>query len=838
MGRTTKRILSITLAFAVTLASVCGGVRIHGVTPDTKAAKAAEAAGLYISNVAVSYASSREAAEKELGEEYTVLENKVGECFVGYTTTDDPDLAIRDIKVQSMTGKYSVSDYEELLKNHKDAIDDQVDIFVPALIEFTKNYDSDMDAALIICKHLNCFYEDDSDMAFGDYLLEQGRRLTGDAKDATARKELEKIFVEGNDDLIRQMENLITQGIDTKVTIKGTWVTRMSELGPRGLIDLYKQSFKNLRSDSAVKKQLEKDFGEDAAMLLKELPKLQTYLRERTDSDVAKAIEDGDEKKVEALSDEIGDTENIWDQKDDPTIPEIAESMGESMDRLTDAVEYNENAAMGALKLFLKGISYGDQTMYDFLMNENIEKSDLYTFAYVLSAGQKSIIRDVGLYSVFQSAMSGYAEEDEENADLDDVISEKSFSIYDGVDRDVFKGDTALTEDALKRMQTDNDNSFLTMPPAVSGLLAIAALAVGTYCFVKLTSIVLNGGVVTKVKYVHQTVTYIQGENSLAFKTANKAANLIVDECNIMMENQYALQAKYIEQKGLVKDFKLDVNFKKVEPDFFETKVKSLYQELKAKGNYEKVVNMSEATKKQFLDERWAEFKKLNDERIKILNSKTVLEQTQKQTSYTRIGIGARVLYVIGALAAFAFAGYEIYQMVKKDPKVEFTEIPANMVNRTYDEDEINYMTYSVAKTKDGKKADLRNWKGNQWVALYTTSDENAGEPILASSFAASESNTTSDANMAPVSEFCYKDAYNISEKKAAYLFFKTGMQAPDAADEDPDQPGAANDGVAGTPETEAAVFGWSGMLWIILVLVVIVGVGVGTAIYIRKRKR
>ncbi|MBQ4462851.1 MAG: hypothetical protein II915_00390, partial [Eubacterium sp.] len=707
MVRTSKSILSITLSLAVTLASVCGGVRIHGVTPDTKAAKAAEAAGLYISDVAVSYASSREAAEKELGEEYTVLENKIGESWVGYTTTDDPDLAIRDMKVQAMNGKYSVSDYKEVLKNHQETIKDQVDILVPALIEFTKNYDSDMDAAVVVCKHLNCFYEDDTDMAFGDYLLEQGRKLITDANDATAKKELEKIYVEANSDLIQQMENLITQGIDTKVNKKGTWVTRMSELGPRGLIDMYKQSFKNLRSDSAVKKQLEKDYGEDAAMLLKELPKLQTYLRERTSSDVAKAIENGDEKKVEALSDEIGDTESIWDQKDDPTIPEIAESMGESMDRLTDAVDYNENAAMGALKLFLKGISYGDQTMYDFLMNENIEKSDLYTFAYVLSAGQKSIIRDVGLYSVFQSAMSGYAEEDEESYIFDEV-GEKAFSIYDGVDRDVFNGDTALTEDALKRMQTDNDNSFLTMPPAVSGLLAIAALAVGTYCSVKLTSIVLNGGVVTKVKYVNQTVTYIQGENSLAFKTANKAANLIVDECNIMMENQYALQAKYIEQKGLVKDFKLDVNVKKVEPDFFETKVKSLYQELKAKGNYEKVVNMSEATKKQFLDERWAEFKKLDAERVKILNSETVLKQTQKQTSYTRIGIGARVLYVIGALAAFAFAGYEIYQMVKKDPKVEFTEIPANMVNRTYDEDELNYMTYTVAKTKDGKKADLR----------------------------------------------------------------------------------------------------------------------------------
>ena len=530
MVRTSKSILSITLSLAVTLASVCGGVRIHGVTPDTKAAKAAEAAGLYISDVAVSYASSREAAEKELGEEYTVLENKIGESWVGYTTTDDPDLAIRDMKVQAMNGKYSVSDYKEVLKNHQETIKDQVDILVPALIEFTKNYDSDMDAAVVVCKHLNCFYEDDTDMAFGDYLLEQGRKLITDANDATAKKELEKIFVEGNDDLIRQMENLITQGIDTKVNKKGTWVTRMSELGPRGLIDMYKQSFKNLRSDSAVKKQLEKDYGEDAAMLLKELPKLQTYLRERTSSDVAKAIENGDEKKVEALSDEIGDTESIWDQKDDPTIPEIAESMGESMDRLTDAVDYNENAAMGALKLFLKGISYGDQTMYDFLMNENIEKSDLYTFAYVLSAGQKSIIRDVGLYSVFQSAMSGYAEEDE-NDDLADAVKEKSFSIYDGVDRDVFKGDTALTEDALKRMQTKADNWSLTTASCISGVLAVVSAGIGIACTVRLGSVIKNGGVLEKVSYENVKIT-LSGNCTEAYKAADEAVKTLQDTDN------------------------------------------------------------------------------------------------------------------------------------------------------------------------------------------------------------------------------------------------------------------------------------------------------------------
>ena len=42
--------------------------------------------------------------------------------------------------------------------------------------------------------------------------------------------------------------------------------------------------------------------------------------------------------------------------------------------------------------------------------------------------------------------------------------------------------------------------------------------------------------------------------------------------------------------------------------------------------------------------------------------------------------------FILGAAAAFAFAGYEIYCMTRKET-VEFTHIPANMVSRTYGDD-------------------------------------------------------------------------------------------------------------------------------------------------------
>ena len=835
-------VTSFTLVLAVTAASVCGGIRIKGVTPEVKETKAASAAEPFIDDIAISYASSREEAQNELGDEYTILENKVGECWVGYTTTDDQDAAIRDIKVQSMSGKYSVSDYEELLKNHKEAIKGQVETLVPALIEFTKNHDSGLGAAMIIYKNLNCFYEDDSDMAFGDFLLEQGHRLISDSGDATATKKLEKIYTEANADLIQEMESLIAKGTDTKIEKKGTWLDRMSELGPHGLIDIYKQAYKNLKSDSAVNKKLENEYGDDADVLLKELKSIQSFIREKEGSDVAKAIEDGEDSKVDDMSTKVADIKSGSEPTDDSTVEEIAESMGQSLDALPEIIEFNENVSAEALVLVLKATPYGDQTMYDLFMNEKIEKSDLYTMAYVLTEGQKSIIGDTGLYSTLMAAATGYAEETEDTDDLVEAVGEKAFSIYDGVDRSVFEGDTALTEDALKRMQTEDDNSSLTASACVSGLLATFAACIGVYCSVKLVKSIMNPEGITTKKTKMKIIQV--GESSESFKKADKVVNKLQNEVEIMSKNEYALRGKMIQKAKLLENFKFNV-VGKTSAEIYESYLKAVDM---LGGAEQKVITFSKEAEKAFLAQRTTKLQEKLMLREKAYFSGDVVGyRTGTEVSMRPVSNTARICYVLGAVVAFAFAGYEIYQMVKKDPKVKYTDIPAKMVSRTYDDDQISYMTYGVARTKDGKKADLRNWKGKEWVALYTTSDKGAGDPILASTLMSTDKNAVSDSGYNPVSEFCYTDVYNVSEKNDTYLFFKSGTKNTDedneteVSDETEDADGSVPSGSAvgdGTDNTEGSVFGGAGIVWIILLIVVVIGVGGGTAVYFRKRKK
>ena len=183
---------------------------------------------------------------------------------------------------------------------------------------------------------------------------------------------------------------------------------------------------------------------------------------------------------------------------------------------------------------------------------------------------------------------------------------------------------------------------------------------------------------------------------------------------------------------------------------------------------------------------------------------------------------------------------------VKKKPGVEYTEIPENMVSRTYEGNEIVYMTYSVAKTAKGKKADLHNWKGNEWLAVYTTSDENAGDPILANTLRSSDTSSLSDAEYNPVSEFCNSGSCKLleGEKHSAYLFFKRGTEAVEAEEdqeieeeteeEDMDTSDAVSGDAVGT---EASVFGYPLILCMIGLVLIVIIAGAGGVIYARRRR-
>ena len=820
MKRMSKAVMAITLTFALTLTSVCGGVCIHGVTPEAKKSLAADTTGKYVKDIKISHKSSKDEAEKELGPDYTVLDRNFnkgmsGDSWIGYSTTNDPDLAITDIKAMGMDGNFSESDYKTFLDNHIKDVDEQLKVVIPAIIEYAKNYDSGMKTAEDICSLLNLYYEEDSGKNMGDLLLEMGRSLQKDKNDSNATGILKKIFVQGNNAAVIAIENLLVKAGDTKLVKNGSWLTRMSLLGPNGLYEIYKQVNKG-KKKNAILNLMDADLGDEAKDLLAEMGHLREILDEAENSSFAEAADD--EASVDKMVSDVVEAKPK-DIPFDSDSDKLVEAMYAEAENATNGISLNNEASHFVIAEILKDTPYGDdKSMYDFFMNEKIEKKDLYTLAYVLSDGQKGIIRDIGIYPIFESILTEYTEEN--NSKLDEILDnsdlgEGLLSVYEGIDRSIFEGDTAITDDTLKNMETKQ--VFDVIQPdnkEASMLFAVAASIVG---------VVFTGAAITVFQnrvYTTQTTAYRVVEK-ITPVVKNMQKNLV-----LMQTYDNVWKLHYLELHYKISPFQEELG--KIALDSTaKTKISELY------------TKTLEAMRKAGLTELAAEVESFGAKTQKSFThfyKNAINLELYRNEAYTvtnrfkipRGSVSSRILFTLGAVAAFAFAGYEIYCLTKKTT-YEFGHIPANMLSRTYG-DNTSYVTYHAVTDSTGKATDLHDSKGKGWQVIYTTSDCKAGEPVIASSLEILDASTTSDLEKKGLMYFGSSDPANLGDSKytgkktdQTYIFYKTD----DASDEE----------VYAGDNTESSVFGGPGMIWIVLIMLVVAGfAAVGGVIY-RKRR-
>jgi len=95
------------------------------------------------------------------------------------------------------------------------------------------------------------------------------------------------------------------------------------------------------------------------------------------------------------------------------------------------------------------------------------------------------------------------------------------------------------------------------------------------------------------------------------------------------------------------------------------------------------------------------------------------------------------VVAIVAGVVLLAFAAAKIYNRYFASEEVVLTDIPLYMVDMHETDGGTEYIYYSLALTKDGKKADIHNATSGekQWLAIYTTKDKKAGKPIAANVF-------------------------------------------------------------------------------------------------------
>ena len=104
--------------------------------------------------------------------------------------------------------------------------------------------------------------------------------------------------------------------------------------------------------------------------------------------------------------------------------------------------------------------------------------------------------------------------------------------------------------------------------------------------------------------------------------------------------------------------------------------------------------------------------------------------------------IGAIACLALAIITALVYVGMYIYEQYERHTRKQLP-IPAIMVDKDVESDAGKLVTYrAVLWNKDRNddsgrenRADINGDAGEQWIALYTTTDKTMGDPILADSF-------------------------------------------------------------------------------------------------------
>ncbi len=682
LKKTCKAVISLVLAMVLTFGT-CVNVL------------AASSKNKYIKDVILSYGKTADEAKAWLTENgYEILDYDLNEgaddtfstaraVYLGYTTTNNAEEAITDMRLMNMKGGYSVQDYQMLLDEQKANIKLFMDNFIVAINEYRANYKAGQGRAVAAHDMLNLLYDDDSQQYMGDALLNKIKEEYSDeewsalSEDEQAKvADMTTILMQANSDAVLTIEQTLATATDTGDTL---WIDRYESAGSYDdMLDAIMEE-KNLSVNEA-EKALAAEYDEDAKTIAAQFETYKDYLEKYTNSDISF---ENTEAEIEAYQAEHADFDQVnWF---------AAGTQYELISRLMN-----------------DGIS-----LYELVTSEDydVKGADsylLYPLVSCLTEGQRACLELLPMYQVVALGINNDAAAEEGMESLTDELTEKlKTSIYDGVDRTIFGGDVALTNEAIRLQAATGKNAVDTGWDHISG----ASIALYASFAVSLAMTV--GAWVANAHFYNLQVEYSSMAYNIGAAKAAVADNVekitaggaTMDQINTY--NQAAMDARDAVRVGA-----------------------------RAQG--------------------WATFFK-----------------------YAGIAMTCISVVLIG------LSLWSTYNDLKDYYNAEFTPIPMHMVDEnTNDSGEKVYTYYDAVKCNRveagfvtdankllGDYGDINGDVGRQWVALYTTKDKAAGDPITAVPVVQYQSSDIPKGNSNALSMFGENAAQNLTNEQLGYTY-------------------------------------------------------------------
>ena len=448
-------------------------------------AAAAENNGIYVAEVYVAYGKNADAAKNTLKDKgFTPVEGNLNEggktyAMLGYKTTDDPQQAITDLSVMNMNGGYSVTDYKNLLKQQKTNIANFLTEFMPAITEYRTNYKAGKARAVFVHDMLNKYTEDDSGKKLGDLINSEtlqdklGITESINADNPDKLPDLITLLMQGNTAVLNSVEKLLAISADSG---EGTFLDRFTSKSYDDLLDELEDQRPELNTETKRKQYLDNEYEDIVLGFTEAVAKLRNDLI---------AYENGDLKIDAATAEEIEKQFAPSDEDD-----EVA--------RIKSQMELNDFIAIGSLYLALsdyEGGKFKKGELLDFFKRDDIDGEELYPLAAALSDGQKAGLSFVSLPELLRYSLLDDEAWKKELEQANEQLKEMSgMSVYDGVDRNVFKedGTVAMTDEAMrsenvKSLEENEDSKWSAI--ATASAITWACTAVSLASFVSFSKI-------------------------------------------------------------------------------------------------------------------------------------------------------------------------------------------------------------------------------------------------------------------------------------------------------------------------------------------------------------
>ncbi len=689
MRYSSKKMIKRTIAFGLIALMACVNPlqtmsptnNDHAFLPTV--AKAAEADALYVGEVRLAVDDKADVAKKTLVDAgYEVIDqdlnqeagswwNDLGDqaVYMGIKRTGDENKAIRDMKTMNMLGKYSYTSLQEWLNSNKKEAKEKVKPVIEALKEYRANVKCKDSLTLQIKNMLDYVKEDDSGKTMGELFLDE-------SCDETV---LAKLMLEGNSEVLKTVLYELPLTLEEK---KGTWLDRLSGITKKSLTQEYTREMYGVdqvtgTKKAEVEKRLRSEYDRDARKILERWDEINSVIvkpemaREITKEDIEKMITVGGDQAYEEYMEEA-------------TI-------------LRDTVLVNS----------LKEIPYSGKTLVDLfkLRKESFKKdiTRLYPIVAALSPGQRAMLDYISLDKLTEYAImrrnlrNNIAEDLTKSESVKEVMGQMTeISIYEGVDRAMFKDGAAMTSRATEAMKSDGAD-------AGNDLIKTAKNAGVTFLVL---------GFLTAAAMFVRNITKDQ-LNTYKFSIANKIKDFLGDENDVR---------------------------------FFS----------------------------------------------KALKVETVL---------VGLLIVATVVSLIVSISTYITGQIKMHNR-KQLP------IPTVIVDKDTQSDITGYMAYSAVlwnrnrqdDTGRDDRGDLNGDAGDQWLALYTSTDKKAGDPILADTIIANtgknNGKTVPGDGFVPLTMFGNTSIQNLVDGKYSYndevdgiwMWYKKGAKEKAVIDDTGDE--------------------------------------------------